>query len=437
MLEEVLEEAKALVVPDEPERRFMKALAAKVLERVREEAEKSEHRPKVVLGGSVAKGTWLKGEADVDVFLKFPKDVGREVLEDEGIRIGMEALKEYKPYLRYAEQPYVECMVKGRKVNVVCCYDVGKGEWRTVADRSPFHVELVSSMPDEQKDEVRLLKRFMKTLGIYGAEISVQGFSGFSCEVLVMKFGSFLEVLRKVSELKEGDVNRILLDPIDPRRNLAAAISKEAWAKLILASRAFLRRPSLDYFTPRVAKGPKYGEILEGLELVVFNHSKRSPDVLWGQLKRSLRRMKEAVSRAGFGVVRASCSTDEVGESAFSFILLNRELPKHEVRMGPKVFMKEDVERFLKKNREKSKLFWIEGFRIYMLKDRDFTSFSEFFSRFRDNPLGIAPGLLEEFSKTARLYEGRDALEIGCGKDWMKAMIYGISSEDELVFGGY
>lgn len=433
---DVLEEAKSLVIPDEREERFMASLALRVIKRVSREAERSMYKPKVFLGGSYAKGTWIKGEADLDVFLKFPKDVGREVLEKEGVRIGIDALKEYEPYLRYAEQPYVECVVEGRKVNVVCCYDVGKGEWRTVADRSPYHVELVNSMPRRKKDEVRLLKRFMNTLGIYGAEISIQGFSGFSCEVLVMNFGSFLRVLKKMSELKEGEVKKILTDPVDPKRNLASAVSPEGWAKLVLASREFLKHPSLNYFKYRgIPEGKVDPTLLNGLVLMTFGHSKRSSDVLWGQLKRSLRRVREAISRAGFGVVRAACSTDGVGESAFSFILLRKELPELKVRVGPEVFIRDDVERFLNKNRGIAKLFWVEGFRVYMVRGREVRRFREFFSKFRERPLGVAPGLFEEFSRTAMLYEGKDAWKLGEEKRWLKAMIHGIMEEDKFLFG--
>ena len=36
----------------------------------------------IVLGGSVAKGTWLKGSADIDIFIKLKPDSTRKDLEN-------------------------------------------------------------------------------------------------------------------------------------------------------------------------------------------------------------------------------------------------------------------------------------------------------------------------------------------------------------------
>jgi len=51
--------------------------------------------PKVietVLGGSFAKGTWLKGDADIDIFVKLDPSVSHEEFEQLGKKIGSESL---------------------------------------------------------------------------------------------------------------------------------------------------------------------------------------------------------------------------------------------------------------------------------------------------------------------------------------------------------
>ena len=50
-------------------------------------------------------------------------------------------MKKYSPYVRYSEHPYVEAKIKNTKINVVPFYDVKIGEWKSAADRSPFHQE--------------------------------------------------------------------------------------------------------------------------------------------------------------------------------------------------------------------------------------------------------------------------------------------------------
>ena len=49
-----------------------------------------------------------------------------------------------------------------------------------------------------QEKEVRLLKRFMKMVGTYGSEFKVGGFSGYLCELMIIRYGSFLKVLKGV-----------------------------------------------------------------------------------------------------------------------------------------------------------------------------------------------------------------------------------------------
>ena len=54
----------------------------------------------VVFGGSFAKGTWLKNEADIDIFVKFNNQTSLEDFENYGKEIGLQSLKNYSPYLR-------------------------------------------------------------------------------------------------------------------------------------------------------------------------------------------------------------------------------------------------------------------------------------------------------------------------------------------------
>ncbi len=56
-----------------------------------------------------------------------------------------------------------------------------------------------------------MFKKFVKAAGVYGAEVKIQGFSGYVCEVLTLKFGSFLETLRHLSRIKQGEI--VTLEP--------------------------------------------------------------------------------------------------------------------------------------------------------------------------------------------------------------------------------
>ena len=161
----------------------------------------------VVFGGSFAKGTWLPDHADIDIFVKIKPSVGIEKFEEMGREIGSQALKRYRPNLRYSDHPYVEAFIKKVRVNVVPCYDVDQGKWQSAADRSPFHTQYISSHFDnEKKRHARLLKKFFKSVGVYGAEISREGFSGYVSEVLVLKYCSFENVLRSAADWQERQI---------------------------------------------------------------------------------------------------------------------------------------------------------------------------------------------------------------------------------------
>src|SRR3989338_1593874 len=143
-------------------------------------------------GGSYAKDTWLSKEADVDIFIKFKKSITDEKFIEISKKVGFESMKKYNPYVRYSEHPYVEARIKKTKINVVPCYDVNLGEWKSSADRSPFHTKYMqNALTPKMRNEVRILKTFLKLTKIYGAEIAKQGFSGYVSEVLILNFGSF------------------------------------------------------------------------------------------------------------------------------------------------------------------------------------------------------------------------------------------------------
>ena len=92
----------------------------------------------VVYGGSFAKGTWLKNETDIDLFLKFYDSIDYYQFETYGKQIGMQALMEFSPYLRYSDHPYVEAIIGGIKVNIVPCFDVTV--WRMEKCRRSFSI---------------------------------------------------------------------------------------------------------------------------------------------------------------------------------------------------------------------------------------------------------------------------------------------------------
>jgi tRNA nucleotidyltransferase (CCA-adding enzyme) len=402
----------------------------------------------VVFGGSFAKGTWLPHHADIDIFVKIMPSVGVEKFEEMGRNIGSEALKNFGPKLRYSDHPYVEVFVNNVRVNVVPCYDVQQGKWQSAADRSPFHTHYISSHFDnEKRRQARLLKKFFKSVGIYGAEISTEGFSGYVSEVLVLKYSSFENVLLAAADWQERQIIAvsdydsdfvkasngplIIIDPVDRRRNLGTAISPQSVAKFMLAARAFLEKPSLEFFEE--GKSHRRGArklLLPNVLVVEFSHEKKSPDIIWGQLKRSINAIAKQLELAHFEVLRSSCVTDERSSAALAFLLESITLPAYTKKKGPQIFRRKDTASFLS-NRKKPLAIWVDReMRVVMLIERKATDARKFVKSLllnhRENS-GISRDLI---ANKLQIYSGSDRKIKGLAKEAVGEVV----STEHLIF---
>jgi len=380
----------------------------------------------VIVGGSFAKGTWL--ENDIDYFIMIESTVERKEFEEIGKSVGFYALRKYKPYLRYSEHPYVEGIVDGIRINIVPCYKVEKNKWKSAADRSPFHtIFMQSSLNDYLKGQVRVLKKFLKSIGIYGSQISVSGFSGYVTEVLVLKYGSFRNVLQTFADLKPNyiisleslnekatgkfDSPIIIIDPIDSNRNLGAAISSECLAKFVLASRLFLNEPSIEFFKrPRKSSSKIINSFKSNLLIIEFKIQERSPDILWGQLKRKLTSISKQLENARFKVIKKICFTDEKEHAVFIFMIEFTNLSKLNLNLGPEIFRKNETNSFIKKRGKSSIMLWTDDVRIVSIEERKKTSIKEHASQIiqKDIESGSRMGATQDLSNGYSIYLGNE-----------------------------
>lgn len=409
----ILKQAERRSTPSEKLQKQKDLIVEQVIKQVQKEVSDYPQVTGVEVVGSYAKGTWLPQKADVDIFIKFQTTVSEKEFAELGKKIGFAALKDYKPYVRYAQHPFVEAQIKDTKVNLVPCYDVQEGSWKSAADRSPFHTRfMIKSLTAQMKSEVRILKAFLKANNIYGAEIARQGFSGYVSEVLVLNFGSFVGVIRAIAELKKGqvigkatkefDTSIIIMDPIDGSRNLGAAISAENVARFILVSRAFLKRPSISFFEQK-KKSYKLKDIRKNVLILSFRYKQRSPDIIWGQLKRAVTSIATQIQQEGFLVLRKSVMISEDNTAVLLFLLQSIKLDKNHVRVGPDVYTAEHVERFILANRKKSITMWInEEGRVCSIQKRPHTDAVLFLKDLIRKNLqnsGVPAGLVNDVKK--------------------------------------
>ena len=377
-LEEVCAKVLKKTTPSRKEKRRVLELAEKLEEKVRMAAEEVGIEAEVRVEGSVAKDTWLKEEPDIDIFMRVPTAMPRKAFGKVCLKIARKATEGHKQIERFAEHPYLESLIDNTKVNIVPCYKVKQGEWISATDRTPFHTDYVKLLlNDRLRGQVRLLKRFMKGISIYGAEIRVGGFSGYLCELLTLHYGSFVDVLRSIANWKESRIidyegyykgreqearkifeePLVVVDPVDKGRNAAAAVRKQRLDELVVASRAFLTTPHLEFFYPRETAAYETKKLVNTImtrgSAIIFikiGGVKTVPDILWGQLYKSQRSLRKMLQQHDFNIIRDCAWSDEKDLNIFIFEVEQRFLPLIKRHLGPPLGKMEECDKFLRKH---------------------------------------------------------------------------------------
>ncbi|MFQ5553681.1 MAG: CCA tRNA nucleotidyltransferase, partial [Thermoplasmata archaeon] len=317
------EEILAEVKPTREEVEETLRIAEALLRRLADEARSEGIPGRPLLVGSVAKGTYLK-QPEIDAFFAFPPETSREDLERWGLKLGRIL---DNPTLRYAEHPYTRGVYQGLEADVVPCYELDRPSARmTAVDRTPFHYEYVRErMSGPQKDQVRLLKRFMKGIGTYGAEARVQGFSGYLCELLVLRYDAFRPVLEETARWRppirldlEGESQKpfdeplVFVDPVDADRNAASAVSAHALATFILAAKGYGEQPDRRFFFPEPVRPLSQTALRKelrsrGTSLIGITAAapELPEDVIYPQLRKTEQAVRAFLKEREFRVLRS------------------------------------------------------------------------------------------------------------------------------------
>jgi tRNA nucleotidyltransferase (CCA-adding enzyme) len=358
-------EVLSRIRPTKSDLKRVKKVASKLIQKTKEAARKLKVDASPMLVGSVARGTWLNSERDIDIFILFPEELKREELERQGLAVARKVAGKSGTE-RYAEHPYVTMKYMGFDVDLVPCFKVSDPKAiKSAVDRTPFHQKYVESrLTPELIDQVLLLKQFAYGTGIYGAELKTQGFSGYLCELLIIHYGSFQKIVEEASRWISGkviDMERayateseprllfqwqplIVIDPVDPNRNVAAAVSMQNFATFVYACQDYLRRPSLNFFFPRPARLLTYSEVEElirrrgtAMFCIAFNPPDLVQDVLYPQLRKTERTMVTRLAQYGFEVIRSDVWADS--KAAILIELASSKLPNVRTRLGPPLKM--------------------------------------------------------------------------------------------------
>jgi tRNA nucleotidyltransferase (CCA-adding enzyme) len=383
-----------------------KADQAKIMSKVNafiEELEKSMKSNKikgeVMLGGSAAKGTFLMKDFDVDVFVRFDYSY-----KDEDISVMLESLLEeikgMKFVLVHGSRDYFQSKYKTINYEIIPVLWVEDPEKAlNVTDMSPLHVKwLKKHFSEKLRREVILAKLFCKAQNVYGAESYIKGFSGHVLDILIVHYGSFSKLLKAsqewfniigeknnhliidVENYKTADkLNKsklsplIVIDPIQPNRNAAAALSKEKMNLFVKTAKAFLENPHEKYFVKKEysideLKAIKIKNCASWLLLLEVNALVGKQDIVGAKLLKSYKHILKHLNINDFTIKDSGWKWDKMKKAEFWYVIEEDKLSQTLERMGPPLSAKDAAESF----KSKHKKAYDREDRLYAIVDRPY-----------------------------------------------------------------
>lgn len=299
------------VVPTETEKRRLEAIINLTKEKINKSLDKKNIDAEVIVGGSVAKNTWLHNNYDIDLFVRFDL---RYSNEDIGKMLGKVIKTVFKKIKTvHGTRDYYNVNFKGYNLEIVPVLAVKEPkDAKNSMDASPFHIKYVKEKIEEHPEianEIRLLKTFAYAQNAYGAETFISGFSGYVLELLMIHYKSFQnfvvawdEINPKVyidiekqfndeseieAQLSKDKINSpiVIIDPVLKVRNACAALDYNTFARMLFALRLFKRNPSIDFFKQKKTKKKNHGTILVKYKL---NKPMLENDIYMAKIKSSL-----------------------------------------------------------------------------------------------------------------------------------------------------
>ncbi len=385
----VLNEVLQKIKPDKEEIDFLQKELDKFLIYFKNKSRQMKIDAEIFVGGSFAKSTMMKkGNYDIDLFVRFDKKYSEKELsvltkKILGNMARMEEIHGSRDYFRIkiGEKFYFE-VVPVVKVN-------NPKEARNITDLSYSHVKYINKKIRNKKvlDEILLAKAFCHGTGTYGAESYINGFSGYSLELLIYKYKTFLKFIEAMAKVKEKlvidvekyyrkdrvmiDMNSsklnspvILVDPTYKQRNALAALSKETFVKFQEECNKFLKNPSEEFFEVKKIDLAKIKEKAtkekNDFILVQASTKKQEGDIAGSKLFKFYRHAEDEIKKF-FEIKEKGFNYNSKQAARFYFVARPKkeiilEGPFVEDKANVKKFKAEHKNTFIKKKKIYSKL---------------------------------------------------------------------------------
>ncbi|MFT4310080.1 MAG: hypothetical protein ACMXYC_00435 [Candidatus Woesearchaeota archaeon] len=349
----------------------------------------------VQLGGSTAKKTDILPAHDCDIFVVFEKEKIDNIHISEWTQQLLSSCKELGNITRvHGSRDYFQCVYKQIRVEIVPVVHLNEHTTNST-DYSIHHVawfkeqsqRVVEGQP--LYNHVRLLKQFCKAHYCYGAESFMHGFSGHVLEILTVFYGGFEHVLEAVTtwdtfplyinihdkhinqttdntqqhkqDGKHVDVTKQLskhqlhslsdnhplwlVDPIYAKRNAAAALSLKVLQRFQYYAKAYLKNPSIDFFSVRIP----WEYPSEQTVVCDFVVEGGNPDIQGTKVYKKTQKIIYALQEHGFEIHDWLFYWNKKDNAQLFMHVIEHKIPKQYVHKGPPLHEQEACVAFQKK----------------------------------------------------------------------------------------
>ena len=369
------------------------------------------------LGGSMAKNTWLSGDHDIDIFIKFPysryydKDISK-ILQERLNGIKYDKMHGSRDYLQVKKGKYL--------FELIPVIDIKHSSRNlNITDVSPLHAKYVKEK-NKNPNEIRLAKAFLKANNLYGAESYIKGFSGYVTELLIIYYNNFDNLIKNASIWKtqtiidlnnyyknENEIlrninkdklsNLILIDPVQVERNAAAALSSEKYFEFINSCKKYLSNPSEGFFELKKFNLNDLRKKAKKNKLITFTIKPLDgkPDVIGSKILKIFNYIKDKINKEDFKILESSWEWKD--DVLLYYIVKDEKLSKEIIHYGP---FKNDINNLenFKKKWNKNKIYYDKE-HVYIKLKRKYDSIEKY-SKFLLKDNYVKDNLKEIKSKT-------------------------------------
>lgn len=378
ILKEVLENIK---ISEKDEEKINNSLN-EVLKHIKKNISKLKIDAEIFVGGSFAKETLIKTEKyDIDIFIRFKtsKEFSDDKKHEDISKLTEKLLTGFNKTRIHGSRDYFRIKINSSFfIEIIPVKKIkNPRESENITDLSYSHVNYIKRKLKSEKilDEIKLAKAFCYADNCYGAESYIRGFSGYSLELLIYYYGSFLKFIKAIGKMGDKtiidiekhfknkqeilmDINSsklqspiVLIDPTYKQRNTLAALSEETFEKFRKSCKKFLKNPGLDLFRPKKINLEKIKKnaIKKRFKFVLIKTktNKQKGDIAGGKLLKFYKHLNDEIK--DYFEIKNKGFEYSHGKTALVFFVVKDK--KEILFRGPRIKDEKHTTRFRKKHK--------------------------------------------------------------------------------------